>query len=86
MPASYDLRIKRSAEREIRALTQQQRRRVVACVRSLAEEPRPSGCRKLAGRDAYRLRVGVLRVIYTIADDLLVVEVVHVAHRREAYR
>ncbi len=86
MPASYEVHIKRSAEREIRGLAQPQRSRIVARIRSLAEEPRPAGSRKLAGRDAYRLRVGALRVIYTVADDQLIVEVVRVAHRREAYR
>ena len=86
MKGFYSLIIKRSAEKEIRSLPSKTRRRVVAKIRSLAEQPRPPGYEKLAGRDAYRVRVGVYRVVYTIEDDRLIVTVVRVAHRRDVYR
>jgi mRNA interferase RelE/StbE len=86
MTGSYELRIRRSAEKEIRDLPRDVRLRVVSRIRDLAVEPRPQGCEKLAGFDAYRIRVGTYRVVYTIADRVLTVEVVRVAHRREAYR
>ncbi len=40
----------------------------------------------MSGGNRYRLRVGDWRVIYTLHDDVLLVLVVRVAHRREAYR
>lgn len=86
MPASYSIRIKRSAQKEIRALEQQPRKRVVRAIRALAEDPRPPGCEKLTVEQAYRIRVGWYRVVYAIEDDALVVMVVRVAHRREVYR
>jgi mRNA interferase RelE/StbE len=86
MKGSYEILIRRSAEKEIRDLPIGARARVVDRIRALADEPRPTGCEKLSGRDAYRLRVGEYRVIYTIEDRVLVVEVVRVAHRKEAYR
>lgn len=87
MPARYRIEIKPSAVREIRAIGQAaDRRRVVERIGALADDPRPPGCTKLSGREAYRIRQGGYRVLYTIADDVLVVEVVRVAHRREAYR
>lgn len=86
MPASYEIRIKRSAEKEIRALPPVQRKRVVRAIRSLARDPRPTGCEKLARSVAWRIRVGVYRVVYSIEDRMLMVEVVSVAHRREVYR
>lgn len=50
-------------------------------------EPRPAGMVKLAGEEElYRVRVGDYRIIYTIQDDQLLVLVVTIAHRREAYR
>jgi mRNA interferase RelE/StbE len=51
----------------------------------LAEDPRPPGCTKLSGREAYRVRQGDYRIVYTVEDDALVVEVVKVGHRRDLY-
>ncbi|MET4581587.1 mRNA-degrading endonuclease RelE of RelBE toxin-antitoxin system [Conyzicola nivalis] len=47
-------------------------------------DPRPSGCKKLVGEeDAWRIRIGDYRALYEILEDVLVVTVVHVAHRRD---
>jgi mRNA interferase RelE/StbE len=51
----------------------------------LAADPRPPAARPLKGRDAWRLRVGPWRVIYSIEDDRLVVLVVTLGHRRDVY-
>ena len=51
----------------------------------LAEEPRPNNCKKLVGRDGWRLRIGDLRVIYEIADKTKMITILHVGHRREIY-
>ena len=86
--ASYRVLIKPSAAREIEAVDQKKdRRRIVARILTLADEPRPTGCEKLAGEsDRYRVRVGRYRVVYSIADDELLVLVVRVADRRDFYR
>ena len=86
MTGSYRLIIRRSAEKEIRSLPSETRHRVVAKIRSLADQPRPQGCEKLSGRAAYRVRVGAYPIVYTIEDDRLVVTAVRVAHRRDVYR
>jgi mRNA interferase RelE/StbE len=58
--------------------------RIIAAIQKLAQNPRPSGCRKLAGTgNDWRIRVGDYRVIYEIAD---VIRVDRVRHRREVYR
>lgn len=86
--ASYRVLIKPSAAREIEAVDQKRdRQRIVAKILALAEEPRPAGCEKLAVEsDRYRVRVGRHRILYSIADDELVVLVVRVAHRKDVYR
>ena len=86
--ASYSVLIKPSAAKEIEAVDQKrERQRIVARILALADEPRPVGCEKLAGaRDRYRVRVGRCRVVYSIADDELLVLVVRVAHRKDVYR
>jgi mRNA interferase RelE/StbE len=86
--ASYRLLVRRSAAKEIEAIGQKRdRERVMSAIGSLAEEPRPAGSEKLAGRDdRHRIRVGNYRVLYSIEDAALIVWVVKVGHRREVYR
>lgn len=84
---NYLLRIKPSAEKEMRRLPDEVLWRVHAGILRLAENPRPRASRKLAGAEGrYRLRVGDYRVLYAIDDDDATVTVFAVAHRREAYR
>ncbi len=86
--AGYRLLIKPSAAKEIEAIgTKRDRQRIVGRIRTLATEPRPSGCEKLAGpAPLFRIRQGHYRVIYTIDDVNRAVEVVKVGHRRDVYR
>ena len=86
--ASYRVLIKPSAAKEIEAVDQKKdRQRIVASILTLAREPRPVGCEKLAGEgDRCRVRVGPYRVVYTIADADLQVLVVRVADRKDVYR
>ena len=86
--ASYRVLIKPSAAKELEAVDpKKDRQRIVAGIRSLAEDPRPPGCEKLAGEgDRYRMRVGRYRVIYSVGDGELVVVVVRVGHRKDVYR
>jgi mRNA interferase RelE/StbE len=84
----YRVLIKPSAAKEIEAVDQKKdRQRIVACIRSLADDPRPPGSEKLVGEnDRYRIRVGRHRVIYAVGDAQLVVFVVKVGHRKDVYR
>ena len=56
-------------------------------MRDLATDPRPTGCRKLVGSENdWRIRVGNYRVIYEIADEVRIVRIVRVRHRKDSYR
>lgn len=85
---SYRVFLKPSAAKEIEAVGQKMdRRRLVAAIQSFAENPRPTGCEKLAGgRDRYRVRVGRYRVVYSVGDAERAVVVVRVGHRKDVYR
>ncbi len=74
------------AGNDIEVLPRQDRRRIVAKITSLSRAPRPPGCEKLSGHDQYRLRQGNYRILYEIQDLDLVIVVVKVGHRRDAYR
>jgi mRNA interferase RelE/StbE len=84
---AYTVEIIGAARRELRRIERTQQDRLRAAIRALARKPRPQGCRKLTGaEDLYRLRVGEYRVVYQIEDERLVVLVVRIRHRRDAYR
>jgi mRNA interferase RelE/StbE len=85
--ARYDVLIKPSARKELEAVDlKKDRQRIVEAILALAEEPRPSGCRKLSGRDKYRIRCGDYRVVYSVQDVILVVTIVRFGHRSDVYR
>ena len=84
--ASYSVRITRSAAKQIEAVPLSDRRRVVAKIHTLADNPRPVGCEKLSGEEKYRLRQGDYRILYEIVDHALIVTVVKVGNRRDVYR
>ncbi len=85
--ASYSVRIKKSARKEIEASdTKADRRRIVKRIESLAENPRPRGAIRLSGLARYRIRQGKYRILYTIEDRELVVYVIKVGHRKAVYR
>ena len=86
--ARYRVVIKPSASREIVAVGQKKdRQRIVFRIQSLGENPRPIGCEKLSGQlDRYRVREGNYRILYTIDDEKLLVDIVKVGHRKEVYR
>jgi mRNA interferase RelE/StbE len=83
--ARFEVRIKRSVAKELLRLSKADNRRIVSRIEALAKDPRPVGCEKLAGRESYRIRQGNYRVVYTIDDDRVIVEVVRVAHRSDVY-
>ena len=82
----YKIFILRRAQKELAALPAEAFERAKETILNLGEEPRPPGCRKLTGRDGWRIRVGEYRVIYEIDDAQRTVAVLHVGHRRDVYR
>lgn len=86
---SYKIEFRRPAERELERLTKRDpatAKRIADALDRLAEDPRPPGVKALKGNARIlRIRVGDYRVVYTVQDQLLVVLVVAIGHRREVY-
>jgi mRNA interferase RelE/StbE len=82
----YRVEIARRALKTLAALRRGEQQRVRAAIDLLADNPRPPGCTKLTEEDdAYRVRVGVYRIVYEVLEDRLLVHVVRVGHRRDVY-
>ena len=84
--AKFSLVFKTSVATDLRGIPKKDVSRILQCFEALAENPRGKGCEKLSGQERYRLRQGSYRIIYEIQDDVLVVIVVKVGHRRDVYR
>lgn len=83
----YTLRIKPSAERDMRRLSRTVLERLNAKILTLRDDPRPHGALKLSGDlEGWRIRVGDYRILYLIDDAAQTVTVVRVKHRRDVYR
>jgi len=83
----YRVFLERAVEKDLKRLSSEVHDRVIIAIRGLASDPRPPGCRKLAGsKHDWRIRVGDYRVVYEIADEIRIVRVNRVRHRREVYR
>ena len=84
--ARFELRFKPSVAKDLRGLPKTEVRRLLKKVEALCDNPRPAGCEKLSGRELYRIRQGVYRVVYSVDDASVVIEVIKVGHRRDVYR
>jgi len=86
--AVYNVIVTKEALKEVDSIGQRSdRTRIMDRIRKLADNPRPHGSQKLNGPfERYRLRQGDYRILYEIRDEVLIVSVVHVGHRKDVYR
>ncbi|MFQ6115225.1 MAG: type II toxin-antitoxin system RelE/ParE family toxin [bacterium] len=83
----FKTRWKPSAAKELRGLDRQIIPRILKAVESLSSNPFPSGVHKLHGSEhSYRIRIGDYRVIYSVSESHLVIEIIRVRHRKNIYR
>jgi len=83
--ARYRVEINKKARKSLDKLSNFVVTPVLSAINDLAENPRPQGYRKLKGRKGYRIRVGDYRVIYEIFDQVLLIEVIDLGHRKDIY-
>ena len=85
--ASYELKWKPSASRELRHLPPPVIASLTTLIEGLKDNPHPSGAKKMTGmQDIWRVREGDYRVVYRISGTILTIEIIRVGHRREIYR
>ena len=83
----YQIQIVPKAKRQLKAIPRQMQTLLKDAIRELSETPRPQGVKKLSGEDnLYRIRIRNYRVIYKIEDNILLILIVAIGHRRDIYR
>jgi len=82
----YTVIFKPAVAKQLRRIDKKDQKKIVAAAENLAFDPRPRGYKKLVGGEGfYRIRIGDYRIIYEIEDDILIITVLRVADRRDAY-
>ena len=81
----YKIEIKKSAVKELKSIPKSDLYSIIGKIQNLSENPRPCGVQKLAHYELYRIRQGDYRIIYTIDDNLVLVQVVKIGHRKDVY-
>ena len=84
--AQYSIQFKASVRKDLRKIPKKDVLKILTKIESLADNPLPTQAEKLSGDDKYRIRQGNYRILYQIEDDVLLITVVKVGHRRDVYR
>lgn len=81
----YKIRITKTAQKQLDKLPDSVAVILIEAIYDLAPNPQPFGCKKLKGREAYRIRKGNFRIIYEIIDSILTVDVIAIGDRKDIY-
>ena len=84
--ARFELKVRPSVAKDLKTIPKQSVLRILERIEGLRDDPRPIGCEKLSGLERYRIRQGNYRILYSIFDMEVVVEIVKVGHRKDVYR
>ena len=84
----YQVLFTKKVAKAIRQLNKKDISRIIEKAESLGNDPRPEGSKKLKGaqNDYWRIRVGSYRIIYLIKDEVKIVKITKVGHRKDIYR
>ena len=85
--ASYTIKWKASAKKELKKIDKKEIPKILKAVASFATDPHPANHKKLLGTDhIYRIRVGNYRIVYSLEENELIIEIVRVKHRKDVYK
>jgi len=84
--AKYRIEFKKSASEELNSLPNKEIKKILSSIDQLIENPRPINSKKLSASERYRIRVGDYRILYEIKDQILIVCIIKIAHRKDVYR
>lgn len=87
--AKFRVELRKSAQKELHKIPKKELPRLISALKSLEENPRPNGYKKLKGAERinlWRVRVGNYRIIYQIEEEIHIVDVRRIGHRKEVYK
>ncbi|OGU57242.1 MAG: hypothetical protein A2X64_10810 [Ignavibacteria bacterium GWF2_33_9] len=85
--SNYEIFWKKSAVKELKSLPKNVASKIISIIDKLQDEPRPSGVKKIEKlKHHFRLRMNEYRIIYSIEDNKLIIEIIRIGHRKDVYR
>jgi len=81
----YNVTLKKQAIKTLEKISEPYYTNIKKAIYQLAINPRPQGYKKLKGRNGYRIRISDYRIIYDIFDNVLLVDVIEIGHRKDIY-
>ena len=84
--SNYNIAFKKSAVKELKKINKTEAKKIMLKVNELSTDPRPFNSIKLTNENKFRIRIGNYRVLYEIIDEMLIVNIVKIKHRKEVYR
>ena len=84
----YQKEISHTAHHQLRKLSATNRQRINNAIEQLSDDPRPPGVKKLKGedgKDIYRIRVGIYRILYRVDDAARLISIYRIMPRENAY-
>jgi mRNA interferase RelE/StbE len=84
---TYRIVFSKTAVKDLKDLPNDQLKKIYEKIKSLENDARPTGCKKLAGtkEDLWRVRVGDYRIIYAIDDVIRIIDIRRIGRRRDVY-
>ena len=82
----YSINITRRAQKVLSKLPADIQKKIVSNIRKLSKEPFSNLCKKLSGRNAWRIRIGSYRVIYEVNKEELSIIIILIGHRKDIYQ
>ena len=83
---NYTITISKTAQKQLDDVPESVAEKLIAAIQGLAQNPRPSGYKKLKGRDGYRIRKGSYRILYEIFDSFLIIDIIALGDRKNIYK
>jgi mRNA interferase RelE/StbE len=84
--AGFEILFKESVYKELKSIPKTDLKKILSKIELLANDPRPTGSQKLTNLELYRVRQGQYRIVYSIQDNELIIQIVKVGHRKDVYR
>ena len=83
---SYKIRIKKSAWDELTRIPLKSIAKTIEGIRLLALDPRPRGHVKLSAKGCLRIREWNYRIVYTVDDEVWIIQIEKLGYRRKFIR
>jgi len=82
----YNIKFEKRVKKDLKGVPREKLQKIIVEIENLTNNPYPPSSTKLKGRDAWRIRIGDYRVIYTVNNNELLILVVKIGHRKDVYK